>query len=110
MRSTNTADIELTSIKELNLIDTVVNDDLDSSSSLLSLDQGLDQEPEEEKESDHHPHSDNNNEQPPTSKLTEIVYRIMLGLIFISVALAAEFLFDAAREIKGALSIVSMAK
>ena len=105
MRSTNTADIELTSIKELNLIDTVVNDD--SSISPLSSDQGLDQEPEEKKESNHHQHC-NSDEQPSTSKLTEIMYRIMLGLIFIFVALAAEFLFDAAREIKGALSISSI--
>ena len=100
MQSTNAAEIELTSIKELNLIDAVNNS---SSSTPLSLNQ----EPKEEKESDqptnHHPHSDNN-EQPSTSKLTEIMYRIMLGLIFIFVALAAEFLFDAAREIKGALS------
>ena len=96
MQPTNTADIELTSIKELNLIDAAVND---SSSSPLSLDQ----EPKEEKESDqptnHHPHSDNN-EQPSTSKLTEIMYRIILGLIFIFVALAAEFLFDVARQIR----------
>ena len=99
MQSTNAADIELTSIKELNLIDAVN----DSSSSPLAIDQGPEKKPEEEKEPDqptsHHPHSDNN-EQPSTSKLTEIMYRIMLGLIFIFVALAAEFLFDAAKQIR----------